>query len=384
MLRNLLLGGTSPLALFAPETGGSEPAAEGTFTPTIPADSGPINAFDAAKAISEQRAKLAQPAETKPTEQPREKGRFTSAAAPQSALEGADAGPEEVPSETVEADPAEQPSIDPPRSWSKEDKELFASLPRETQERLSDRERSRESDFLKRQSEATEKSKALTAKEQAAEQARQHYETVTQNALQVLSAQTASEFADIKTDADVRNLAEQDPFRFVKWQAHQQQIGRLQNEVQANEQRRQNDHKAAFDTWSKEQDDAFTKQFPEFSDKEKGQKARDTVRSYLTEDIGIPEQGLAELWSNPLFRDAKTQRIMYDAARFRAAQQAAKSAVQAPKPQVVRPGTAAQKGSQFQDAIDAAQQRLKSSRGIEAARAAADLMRAVRAQATRR
>jgi hypothetical protein len=37
------------------------------------------------------------------------------------------------------------PPIEPPRSWTKEDKELFASLPRATQERLAERERSRQS-----------------------------------------------------------------------------------------------------------------------------------------------------------------------------------------------------------------------------------------------
>jgi hypothetical protein len=63
--------------------------------------------------------------------------------------------------------------IEPPRSWTKEDKELFTGLPRAIQERLAERERSREGDFLRRQNEAAEKLKGLTAKEQAVEQARQ-------------------------------------------------------------------------------------------------------------------------------------------------------------------------------------------------------------------
>ena len=47
--------------------------------------------------------------------------------------------------ETENADPGEElPPIEPPRSWTKEDKELFTSLPRETQERIAERERSRE------------------------------------------------------------------------------------------------------------------------------------------------------------------------------------------------------------------------------------------------
>jgi hypothetical protein len=55
------------------------------------------------------------------------------------------------PARLTAADPAETPSIEPPRSWSKEDKELFNTLPPETQQRVAERERARESDFLKRQ-----------------------------------------------------------------------------------------------------------------------------------------------------------------------------------------------------------------------------------------
>ena len=111
---------------------------------------------------------------------------------------------------------------------------------------------------------------------------------------------------------------------------------------------------------------------------------RASVTTYLTKEIGVPEDILPKLWETDLFRDAKWQRVVYEASRFHAAQQSAKSAVAAPKPQVARPGVGAQKGSQFQEQISAAQERLKNSRGIDAARAAADLMRAARAQASRR
>jgi hypothetical protein len=100
---------------------------------------------------------------------------------------------------TENADPAhsresgEAPPIEPPRSWTKEDKELFASLPRATQERLAERERSRESDFLRRQNEAAEKLKGLSAKEQAVELARQHYETALPQLLATLQSQQAGD-----------------------------------------------------------------------------------------------------------------------------------------------------------------------------------------------
>jgi hypothetical protein len=56
-----------------------------------------------------------------------------------------------------------------------------------------------------------------------------------------------------------------------------------------------------FKTWAKEQDDKFTKQFPEFADAEKGPKVRASVTTYLTKEIGVPEEALQKLWNNPLF-----------------------------------------------------------------------------------
>src|SRR5258708_10316537 len=113
------------------------------------------------------------------------------------------------PGETERADPAasELPTIDPPRSWTKEDKDLFTSLPRDTQQRIAERERSREGDFSRRQQEAAEKSKALEAERSKAEQARQQYEGALPQLLQTLQQQQAGEFADIKTLADVERLA---------------------------------------------------------------------------------------------------------------------------------------------------------------------------------
>jgi hypothetical protein len=353
--------------------------AEGTptFAPALPADTGAITATDAAKFISEARAKAAEPARERAPD-----GKF---APKESPPEGADASPDEpVPGETVDDDPAELPPIEPPRSWSKEDKELFNSLPRETQERVSDRERSRESDFLRRQNEATEKTKALEAKEQAAEQARQQYEQAAQNALQVLQQQQASEFADIKTHNDVQKLATEDPFRFAQWQARQMQIVAQAQEVENLNRQRSEEKANTFKAWSKEQDDKFTKKFPEFADKEKAGKVREGIVSYLTQDIGVPEGQLSKLWETDLFRDAMFQEVVYDASRFRAAQAKAKAAVAVPKPQVQKPGAAAPRGSQHVEALAEAKTRLQNARGIDAVNAGAAAIRAQRLANARR
>ncbi|RPH48961.1 MAG: hypothetical protein EHM84_06765, partial [Lysobacterales bacterium] len=92
-----------------------------------------------AKAGGEQRATPASAGAGGAAQQP---------PAQESAEEAGTAPPEmEVRGEIESADPAtaELPPIEPPRSWTKEDKELFTSLPRATQERIAERERSRES-----------------------------------------------------------------------------------------------------------------------------------------------------------------------------------------------------------------------------------------------
>src|SRR6478735_8945483 len=73
-------------------------------------------------------------------------------------------------------EPAEEPPIEPPRSWTKEEKAEFATYPREAQEKIARREQDREAALRKGQNEHAEKLKGLTAKEQQVEQARQQYE----------------------------------------------------------------------------------------------------------------------------------------------------------------------------------------------------------------
>src|SRR5215831_8612256 len=183
---------------------------------TAPADTPAyLSTHDAAAAVLR---KLRQP-KANDTDMPDPSARATTAAPePGKESTAADAGDDAAPVDaqdpgerTEGADRQQEPApIEPPRSWTKEDKELFTSLPRATQERIAERERSRESDFLRRQNEAAEKLKGLNAKEQAVEQARQTYETALPQLLQTLQQQQAGEFADIKSMADVERLARED------------------------------------------------------------------------------------------------------------------------------------------------------------------------------
>jgi hypothetical protein len=135
-----------------------------------PAGDGPMDARAAARSLASWRRDRDRQDDTS-KDQPQLRAGAEGVAPQEPAQEsipaqaGRDAGEREAPpGETESADPAAEsrpeagtePPIEPPRSWTKEDKELFTSLPRATQERIAERERSREGDFNRRQQEAAE------------------------------------------------------------------------------------------------------------------------------------------------------------------------------------------------------------------------------------
>lgn len=391
LLRNRFLGGVSPRALFAPDMGAgtAEPApAAPAITPAVTVE-GPTNARAAATLLSDWREKQAkaakeQPAEPEKREQPRVNGRFASAQTEIPSQEVDAAPPQEANGETQDADPAEQPPIELPKSWAKDKAEQWARLDRETQEYLANYDKTTSTEVRKAQNEAAEVRKSIEAKEQAAEQARTRYEQAAQQHLQSLQQQMLGEFGDIKTQADVQRLANEDPFRFTAWQARQMALQAQAQEVESLNRQRADEAKTKFESWSKEQDAQFSKAFPEFDDAEKGPKARQGVTDYLTKAVGVPADVLPKLWNEPLFRDAMFQRVIYDASRFHSAQERAKSAVQAEKPPVQRPGTPATKGQSALQDVERHEARLKNAKGNEAVRIATELQAAKRRAAARR
>ena len=348
-------------------------------------DSGPLSVREAAERFTARREREAAPQEeTKPEKARAPDGKFarTEDTAPD-AVEAVDA---EAPGDEVtEADDqaSQEPTIDPPKSWSKEDKEAFRLLPPETQHRLVEQDQKRETDFLKARDEAAEIRRQAEARVTAAEQARQRYEQALPNLLQALQANQAGEFADIKSMDDVRKMADEDPFRYAKWDAQQKQIERVAHEVRETQRRQQEEHQQRFTAWAEEQDKLFVEQAKEFGDPEKSKKARDEVMSYLTEVRKVPKDQLPELWNNPLFRDAKMQLIIRDAAKWHNAQQAAKAAVTKPIPPVQRPGTARTKADADAANIKALEQKLGGGGTLRDQLQAAAALRAARRASAR-
>jgi hypothetical protein len=282
---------------------------------------------------------------------------------------------------TEAADRQQEPApIEPPRSWTKEDKELFTSLPRATQERIAERERSRESDFLRRQNEAAEKLKGLTAKEQTVELAKQTYEAALPQLLQTLQHQQAGEFADIKSMADVERLAREDWPRYLLWDLQQKKIAEASQHMLAAQHRQAQEKLTQFAEFAKRADDLFKEKVPDMADEAKAAELQKQALAVLG-DLGFTEAELLPLWNGHKelsLRDHRLQLLIRDATLWREAEKKAKAAATKPVPPVQRPGAATARPGTDEARVQHLTQRLEQSGSL---RDAAALVRARRAAA---
>ena len=253
--------------------------------------------------------------------------------------EGDDAAPaDKQPSgETKEPEPAEEPPIEAPKSWKKDEKERFQSLPRETQTYLAEREQERDREVRRSQNEAADKLKALAVREQAVEQARQQYEATLPQLAQLFQQQQAGEFSDIKTIQDVEKLAREDWPRYLQWDVSQKKIAAAAQEMQMVQQRQAQERMQQFSEFATKEDSLFAEKVPEMADKEKAVKLQQAAVKLL-KDVGFDDTELAKTWGGESalsLRDHRVQLLIRDATLWREAQTRASTAVPklVPKPQ---------------------------------------------------
>lgn len=319
-----------------------------TAIPGSDAQTGSVS--DAARTLAAYRFKKQNPEATQERQEPAAREPTTeSGDEPKAAT--AEAQPSGDETESATDTPVEAP-IEPPRSWTKDEKDRFATLPRETQEYLAQRESERDRAYDRRQNEAAEKLKGLTAKEQAVEQARQQYETALPALLQTLQQNQAGQFSDIKTMDDVNRLAQTDWPRYVMWDAAQKQIAAVQNEVTATTQRQTQEKQNKLVEFAKREGERFIEKAPELAD-EKQKTALQNKAVGVLRDLGFDDAELGKLWrgeSDISIHDHRLQLLVRDAVKFRDAQAAAKTATTKPVPPVQRPGTSQPRGA-AQDAV---------------------------------
>jgi len=301
--------------------------------PTPAPSSEPISARDAASALAKTRwadRGSPEPAEREPAHEPVE-----SDAAPDAGGDGA----------VAESQP-DEPALDPPKLWTKEAKERFATLDRQTQEYLIKQDEARETEIKRARTEIAERDKALAREREGIGQQRTQYEQALPVLMQMLNEQ-GSQFADIKTIADAEKLLDTDPLRYMKWDAHQKKIQAVQSQMQAVQQRTAEELNRKWEEFSTEQDKLFHEKLPDMADPVKAEKITKAAVSYLTNSGFEPEE-LTKLWHGKAgisLRDARVQLIIAEAVKYREAQEAAKKAKTQTVPPVQRPGVAQPKGA---------------------------------------
>ena len=361
------------------------PADGGALVENIPAavagGEGPLTPSQAARSVIDWRNKRNAQAE-EPREEPAAPEPVT-----ESATEAETAPASEQPSgESKAPEPeAELPPIHAPNSWTKEEKEEFATYPREAQEKIARREQERETALRRSQNETAEKLKGLTAKEREIEEARTKYESALPALLETLQQERNGEFSDVKTVADLEKLSREDPFRYLQWTARQQKIAAVENQLKEAQDRQAKETQTRWAEFAKREDDLVLEHIPELADAAKAPALREKAISVL-EDVGFKKNELADLFNGKSavsLRDNRIQQLVFKALKYDEAQKAAKVAAKKPLAPVQKPGVAANRGSADQADIKSLEKQLDNATGMNALRLGQQLAAARRAAASR-
>lgn len=309
----------------------------------VPAsDDTPLSVREAANSVLDFRRKQDAKAEAPPeAAAPEPDSAKADEAAPAQEATG------EQPTETTE--PAEElPPIEPPRSWTKEQKSQFSNLPREAQEIISAREQDRETALRRGQNELAEQRKQAEAAQAQLNEALKQYAEATQAAVQFARQSSAGEFADIKTPEDISKLAAEDPLRFTRYQAHLMNVQQIETAARQAQEQQHKQYQAQWSEWSAKEDAKFLEMAPEMADKATAQKVADASVGLLKQ-VGLSDQDLAKLWNGEAslsLRDHRVQLLLLKAAKYDEAQKTAPQKVAAkPVPPVQKPGVTRAKGA---------------------------------------
>lgn len=324
---------------------------------------------NAARAVATFREKQRNPDQSQPESPARQAQEPARQDPAQQSVDETDAALQETeaPGEIEAAEPLVEAPIEPPRSWTKEEKERFATLPRETQEYLASREQERDRATRQSQNEAAEGRKAIEAERAKVETARTQYETALPALLATLQEKQAGEFSDIKTIADVEKLAREDWPRYVLWDASQKNLAHVQQQVQAATARQSQEKQQKLAEFISREGELLKEKVPELADPVKGPKLRETAVARLKE-IGFSEAELGALWRGETeisLHDHRLQRLIADGVRFQAAQAATRNSTRPAVPLVQRPGTAQPRGAQAAQVVQNLTQRLDKTGNVK-------------------
>lgn len=293
---------------------------------------------------------------------------------------GQQTGPdgEEIPAPD---DAGEDPSVDAPAGWTAEDRAWFQSLPLERQAIVAKREREFRANESRRHNEHAEHLRAVEAEKVAAQTERQHLSQALQTYAHPLLADFEREFPDlIAGQTNALKIQGEDPLRFQRLQAFQQEFGRLRAANDAIAQRAVQDSERAQHEFRAAENAKLIEAVPEFRDPKKRDVFDREITAHLR-NSGFRDEEIMRADARYLLQARKA--MLYDKAQEarKAAEQAAKTTNGTPAPRVMRPGAGGQGPGAAGDALAKARQAVQANPGDEAAIVA--FMQAKRAAAGR-
>jgi hypothetical protein len=333
------------------EVAGGEPIA----VIEAPADTGTdLSVSEAGRALNAARNR-------KPTAESAE----VATAEPELAQANAESPETETTSEDQVAEPA-KPAIDPPKSWTKDLHDHWASLDPVLQERIVARDREDQAAIKRAFNEAAEQRKAIAAEREAAEKARKEYEAKLPTLMQTL--QEAGPFGDIRSMADVEKLQQEDPFRFQAFQLHQWKLQAAQaeqTEVKSRQEQERHSKRAAYEA---EQNAALIELVPEMADPKKANDLRTRAIAMLVDDLGLKNDQLsrwmADDTGHEILSNAGIQKLIADGLKFREIKSAPKAVAKPDLPPVQRPGVAKPSGTSNAERAQALDKSLNNTGNI--------------------
>jgi hypothetical protein len=250
-------------------------------------------------------------------------------------------------------------AIDPPVSWTAEEKEKFKALPREVQETVARRE--------------TERERFVQAKANEAAQARQHAEREAMAEVARVSTAYAEQFGHFLPQIPERpsyQLQIANPIEFAEqMDAHeravaqhdfvQQQIGQARHQAAQAEQMLRAHAQQQFHQ-------ILATEYPEFLHPTEGPKLREQLGSIALE-LGFPAKNLADVDASDVLAmkraaDWKAKADRYDALM---AQKMEKVREAKTLPRLSRPGSAQPRAQSGAQAVERSWERAKASRRPE-------------------
>ena len=249
-----------------------------------------------------------------------------------------DAEPEEAIGDTEEAasdepDDESDHRIEPPKSWSNEDKAVFQQLPPEAQAVITRRESERDKAFNAKTQEIAEHRRALETTFGEIQQERSSYANNLEQLLAVAMPE-AQQFANV----DWQRLAQESPADYVRLTAERDalrgRIGAIQGELQRVQAVAQQDYARNFAHLRATEAQRLAEKLPEFADRERAPKLISEIREWLQGE-GFTAQEIGQVIDHRVINVAvKAMR----ADRALRARRSAETRRADPAPSVQRPG----------------------------------------------